>query len=107
MSDRPKLTAADHAIAEEVVGAWCEIGNKRKTLQLIAEGAARARGGVDLLNEAAAEMLADHMTSEHHHPDYVLVPTAAFNKIRAAIGNNRIDMAASMPIRLTPTETRS
>ena len=33
----------------------------------------------------AGEMLADHMTSERHHPGYVLVPTAAFERMRATV----------------------
>jgi hypothetical protein len=40
------------------------------------------------LAEAAVEILADHMTSEKHHPGYVLVPVAAFNKLRAALAHN-------------------
>lgn len=33
----------------------------------------------------AREMLADHMTSDQHHPGYVLVPAAAFEKMRRAV----------------------
>lgn len=43
MNDRPPLAAADYAIAEEVIGAWCVADDKRPTRELIAEGAARAR----------------------------------------------------------------
>lgn len=89
MSARLKLTAADYAVAEEVIGAWCEKGDTRNTRALIAEGVARARVGGGLLNEAVNEMLADHMTSEQHHPGYVLVPTTAFNKLRTATDSDR------------------
>lgn len=37
------------------------------------------------LYEAAKEMQADYMTSEGHHPGYVLVPTAAFKKLQAIL----------------------
>lgn len=37
------------------------------------------------IKSAVQEMLADHMTSEEHHPGCVLVPTAAFEKMRAAV----------------------
>lgn len=38
-----------------------------------------------LLEQAAKEMRSDYMTSEGHHPGYVLVPTAAFRKLQAAL----------------------
>ena len=41
------------------------------------------------LRDAIQTMLDDHMTSETHHPGYVLVPTAAFEKARAAILSER------------------
>lgn len=37
--------------------------------------------------EACQSMLDDHMTSETHHPGYVLVPTAAFEKVRRAVSH--------------------
>lgn len=47
---------------------------------------ARQDDRIRKLEEAAQAMLDDYMTSETHHPDYVLVPTTAFEKICAAIG---------------------
>jgi len=35
--------------------------------------------------EIGQAFLDDHMTSETHHPDYVLVPTAAFERLRAIL----------------------
>jgi len=40
---------------------------------------------VAALVEAAKAMAEDHMTSEHHHPGYVLVPTVAFEQLRQAL----------------------
>lgn len=37
------------------------------------------------IKSAAQQMLADHMTSETHHPGYVLVPAVAFEKMRAVV----------------------
>jgi len=37
------------------------------------------------LREVCQSMLDDHMTSETHHPRYVLVPKDAFEKARAAL----------------------
>jgi hypothetical protein len=34
---------------------------------------------------AARQMLSDYQTSEHHHPNHVLVPLAAFEAMRAAL----------------------
>lgn len=48
---------------------------------------ARLMANLAGLREAAAEMLADHMTSAQHHPGYVLVPVSAFNKLKAALAN--------------------
>ncbi len=53
MSDQPTVTAADYAVAEEVIGAWVLAGNKRRRRDLIAEGAARARN-----NDAAKQLVA-------------------------------------------------
>jgi len=40
---------------------------------------------VAALVEAAKAMGDDYMTSEHHHPRYVLVPTVAFEQMRQAL----------------------
>jgi len=40
---------------------------------------------VAALVKAAKAMAEDHMTSEHHHPGYVLVPTVAFEQMRQAL----------------------
>lgn len=38
-----------------------------------------------LMRQAIKEMVDDYMTSEKHHPDYVLVPVSAFEKARDAL----------------------
>lgn len=42
----------------------------------------KLRAEVTLYREVAQEMLSDHMTSEEHHPGYVLVPTSSFEKLK-------------------------
>ena len=37
----------------------------------------------------ADEMSADHMTSEKHHPGYVLVPSSAFDKLMNILARQR------------------
>lgn len=49
------------------------------------------------LRGAIQAMLDDHMTSETHHPGYVLVPTAAFEKVRAvSLGVRAVDLADAL-----------
>lgn len=57
-------------------------------LHALADAKALASGiNADAAIQMACQaMLDDHMTSEAHHPGYVLVPTAAFEKVREAIG---------------------
>lgn len=40
---------------------------------------------IKLMEDAAGEMLGNYMTSERHHPNYVLVPASAFEKMRTAL----------------------
>lgn len=64
---RRMTDSAAYARLAEHVAAW----QRRPDIERLAT-----------LEGAAAEMLADHMTSENHHPGYVLVPVAAFERLR-------------------------
>jgi hypothetical protein len=54
-------------------------------LEAFARHRLATRTDVAALVEAAKAMDEDHMTSERHHPGYVLVPTVAFEKMRALV----------------------
>jgi len=47
----------------------------------------RATFALKRLLEAVRPIADDFMTSETHHPGYVLIPTARFDAIRAALGS--------------------
>ncbi|ESQ85408.1 hypothetical protein AEAC466_04385 [Asticcacaulis sp. AC466] len=54
----------------------------------------RARDAEDRL-KALDGFDADYMTSEQHHPDYVLIPTEVFDRVRAAA--NQVTTASETP----------
>lgn len=68
-------------------GAGLRSGNHddHEVLQRIARHRLATRdGAVERLREACAGIVDDYMTSEAHHPGYVLIPTAKFEAIRSA-----------------------
>lgn len=64
---RPTLTAEDIAIAEDVIGAWCIIGDKRRKRELIAEGAARARQAAEERVKELEAALGKIIGLDHHN----------------------------------------
>jgi|GEM_PF-4554156 len=66
----PRLNLAVSLLHDTIKRAFTE-----RTADLVADNAK--------LREVARAMLSDHMTSEQHHPGYVLVPTVPFEAMRA------------------------
>lgn len=60
-------------------------------LQQASPVALAAEDGQGALVAAARAMADDYQTSPKHHPQHVLVPIAAFEAMRAALGINRND----------------
>lgn len=75
-------------VGSEVRQLIGELRHSRKSLETQAAEIARLRG---LLTEAEGALVEaiigvgdDYMTSEAHHPDYVLIPVAKFDQLVAA-----------------------
>ena len=76
--------------AAEGAGDICQLmpdggGDASDEITALREEVARLREREARLTGAVSAMVADHMTSETHHPHYVLVPTEAFGQARAAL----------------------
>jgi hypothetical protein len=61
----------------DVLAAHAQFGGDLESMQKLYEYP-------DLI-AAARQMVSDYQTSEHHHPNHVLVPLAAFEAMRAAL----------------------
>lgn len=58
---------------------------KLRDLPIPASPSPATSDGVEGLRKALAGFDDDYMTSEKHHPGYVLIPTEKFERIRAAL----------------------
>jgi len=91
MTDKIEVTQADKDCARNIRNAWdvncdtaSEIAAQHRILATRTDATPVATD-VAALVEAAKAMGDDYMTSEHHHPRYVLVPTVAFEQMRQAL----------------------
>lgn len=68
------------------IDGYCADFDYREAAENFASAIQRAFAAREAeLVRSTLAMLADHMTSEKHHPGYVLVPTSAFEKMRSAL----------------------
>lgn len=71
----------------DVLAAHAEFGGDLESMQKLYEypDLKEANAEHEGLRAAALAMVGDYQTSEHHHPNHVLVPLAAFRAMQAAI----------------------
>lgn len=56
-----------------------------RRIEALGAEVAKANAEHEGLRSAALQMVSDYQTSEHHHPNHVLVPLAAFKAMQDAI----------------------
>lgn len=70
-------------------GPDCDVKQAAATLTSLREQVARLEADKARMRELWQAAEDDHMTSEAHHPGYVLIPTAVFDRAIAALNDRR------------------